>query len=162
MKKAFTLIELLVVVLIIGILSAIALPQYQKAVHKARFAEVLVRVRSYRDAINLYVLENGFPASGTVELTQVYPDLMAGLTKQGNYYYSKYGRVDFFDCRGGGASTCRVQISYLDGNSSGVAEVGYYKNASGEEFPYCYYEDDLGHSLCAPLAAQGYEVTYGF
>ena len=55
----FTLIELLVVVLIIGILSAVALPQYEMAVTKARVATILPAMRRWYDALNLYKLETG-------------------------------------------------------------------------------------------------------
>ena len=55
----FTLIELLVVVLIIGILAAVALPQYQRAVLKSRFAEGLTNLKSVADAVQLCELENG-------------------------------------------------------------------------------------------------------
>ena len=67
-KQAFTLIELLVVVLIIGILAAVALPQYQKAVEKSRYAMLKNLTQSMAMAQEIYYLTNGKYATKFAEL----------------------------------------------------------------------------------------------
>ncbi|MEI8664208.1 pilin [Pseudoalteromonas sp. B28] len=62
--KGFTLIELMVVVSMIGILAAIALPQYSKYLQRAELVDPLAMAAAIREDVTVYYLENRrFPAS---------------------------------------------------------------------------------------------------
>ena len=159
-NQAFTLIELLVVVLIIGILAAIALPQYEKAVHKARFSEAMLRVKSIKDAVELYVLENGYPSS-TVYLFEQNEDLAGGLTPSANdgegYYKSDYA-VYFAECRPNG---CSIDVYYANkglarsglGEQNNIVYLSLWlsKSTGGKWNAQCGYQtgDSLGKMLCS-------------
>ena len=96
--NGFTLIELLVVVLIIGILSAVALPQYNRAVLKARYSELQTIISAYKTAAETYYMANGsYPDYWTDMDLEPPSGCTAEDTRVGGYLYCRKKSFDLYN-----------------------------------------------------------------
>ena len=88
--KGFTLIELLVAVLIIGILAAVAMPQYQLMVDRTHAAKLLPILTQARLAQKRYYLEHGSYATAWDQLDVDFTALSKNYTSGGYQFFGPH------------------------------------------------------------------------
>lgn len=138
--KGFTLIELLVVVLIIGILSAVALPQYQKSVEKARATEANINLKALEDAMKVYVLERGEPAQDLDDLS---------IALSGEKISEREIKTKFFTYRLKLSTTGRGYeiIAYRNAGNNDVANYYLYYTFGGAK--NCVARTEAAKAICS-------------
>lgn len=151
MKKGFTLIELLVVVLIIGILSAIALPQYTTAVEKARSSEAITLMGTLRYAAERYRLQTGYwPDSNDFESLDIE---MPKYTPTGSSTAS-YGTKNFSLTTTGG-KTATNYVNTFTRRSGNVYNLITTVNTDGTAKRTCTGDEALCNAITAGHATDG-------
>ena len=147
-RGGFTLVELLVVVLIIGILSSVALPQYTKAVNKSKVAGYWPTLKNLAEAAKLCKLEKGSPCN----LNEL--DIEAPVCKE----LSAVGSCSYFI----GASGETVGVNFGGGSLGlGVGSGGRYCG-SNTDSSMCAKYGMTGTSVGANDAIHGISMQYNY
>lgn len=72
-KRAFTLVEIMIVVLIIGILLAIAVPQFMRARAKSQGSTCVGNLRQIESAKEMFAMENKLANGAPVTINDIWP-----------------------------------------------------------------------------------------